>query len=133
MSKIDIEGTIFTALRVAPELFEQRALAEPLARNELTRSAAEAREALAQLDKEMLRVVEGSGAVTEPERRALLIAALREAHKIYMVHAKDESLTPRICQQFERQAADARVVTSRLEVGTLHVIQGLRVVRSSEE
>lgn len=136
MSTINVESTIFTALRVAPELFERRAQdaqALPLVRDEWTNFARDARETLDQLETGALRIVQGSGAVTEPEREALIVAALREAHNIYLHHAKDDEQPPRIRQQFERQAQEARVVCSRLELGRLHVVQDLHIVRSSEE
>lgn len=136
MSKISIESTISTALRVAAEVYDRKAQevqALPLARAAFEQSAEEAREMLDQLEAGALRIVQGSGAVTDKQRLALLVAALREAHATYHQHANDEQLPPRIRAQFERQAAEARVVCSRLEVGRLHVVQGLKAVQASKE
>lgn len=134
MSKVNIESTIFTALRVASEVYDQRAKdlqALPLARDGFEQSAKEARALLDQLEDGALRIVERTHAVTDTQRQTMMVAALREAGAVYSDHAGDKKIAPRIRAQFERQAAEARVVSSRFNRGELHIIQGLSTVQSA--
>lgn len=136
MSKIDVENTILTALRVAPASLERRveeAQGHPLARDAWKQSATKARKALERLEAGTLRVEQGSQSDMDPQSRALFVVVLREAHSIYHQHANDEQLPERLRAQFELQAAEARVVCSRLELGRLHIVAPFQVIDGSKE
>lgn len=113
MSRINAEGTIITALRVAAEIYDRRAREAQAMRDELEDGS--------------LRIVVGTSNVMDEKRRAMLAAALLDAALVYDQDASDSGLA-RIREQFERQASEARLVSSQVTENQLHVIQSLRVV-----
>lgn len=117
MSTIDAERTIILALRVAAEAYE-------IAKN--LQALLNVMEALGQLEDGTLRIEQSTRAVTDMQRQTMMVAALREAGAVYAQNAADRKLGARFRALAERQAAEVRAISSRLNRGELHIVQSAR-------